>query len=164
MDPPYLDDAPEVRDELLRQAGVAGEWLHGQGYRGTASVDFILVEREGRRVPEVYVCEINARVTGATYPSILATHFTPQGAWLMRNLRLRKPVEGGSLLEMLEGPGHLYHAGDDFGVLPINFNFGRDGLVHKGQFLCLAATPAECHECLRAAESNLPVEWDFDRD
>ena len=127
-------------------------------------MDFLLVEREGGAAPEVYVCEINARVTGATYPSVLARHFTPEGAWLLRNLRLGEPVEGGRLLEMLDWPGHLFHHGNAFGVLPINFNFGSDGFVHKGQFLCLAATPEECEEYLRAAESDLPVAWTVDRD
>ena len=53
---------------------------------------------------------------------------------------------------------------DHFGVLPLNFNFGSDDLVHKGQFLCLATSPDECFECLRAAESDLPVAWEYERD
>ena len=93
--------------------------------------------------------------TGGTYPSVPARHLKSEGAWLMRNLRLREPLEGGRMLEMLEWQGHLYHRGNEFGVVPINFNFGNDGLVHKGQFLCLADGPKECHECLRAAESDL---------
>ena len=163
--PPYCvgrDDA--VRDELLRQAAVAARWLHEQGYRGTASADFLLVYRDGEEMPEAYVCEINARVTGATYPSVLARHLRPEGAWLMRNLRLKEPLEGARMLELLEWPGHLYDLGNSFGVVPINFNFGSDGLVHKGQFLCLADTPEEGQKVLRAAESDLPIEWDYVRD
>ena len=64
--PPYLDQYPGVEEELYRQAGESARWLYRQGYRGTGSVDFLLVEYEDRPTPEVYVCEINARVTGAT--------------------------------------------------------------------------------------------------
>jgi glutathione synthase/RimK-type ligase-like ATP-grasp enzyme len=67
--PPIIKEHPEVEQELWRQASAAATWLHGQGYRGTASVDFLVVER-GRRL-ETIVCEINARVTGATYPAVL---------------------------------------------------------------------------------------------
>ncbi len=168
--PPYLGDGerekrPGVREELLRQAGIAGEWLHRQGYRGTASADFILVERNGdEAAPEVYVCELNARVTGATYPSVLGRHLSPRGAWLMRNVRFQQSLEGARLLGMLEKPGHLYRRGSAAGVLPLNFNFGPDGLVHKGQFLCLGESPEECHAYLAVARSKLPVEWEYERD
>ena len=106
--PPYLGEMPGIREELLRQAGVAGEWLHAQGYRGTASTDFLLVEKESGDAPEVYICEINARVTGATYPSVLARHVAPKGAWLLRNVRIQEPLEGDRLLDLLHWPGHLY--------------------------------------------------------
>ncbi|MCB1065763.1 MAG: ATP-grasp domain-containing protein, partial [Verrucomicrobiae bacterium] len=95
--PPYLMGRPELRREMLRQAGEAGRWLHRQGYRGTGSVDFLVVDYDDGRT-EVFVCEINARVTGATYPSILARHFLPEGAWLLRNLRFEKPLSGEELL------------------------------------------------------------------
>jgi hypothetical protein len=164
--PPYLRDEPGLKEELLRQAGVAGGWLHEVGYRGTASVDFLVViSEEGQASPaEVYVCEINARVTGATYPSVLARHFHPEGAWLLRNIRVREPLAGGRLLELLDGPGHLYGPGDRTGVLPVNFNFGNDDLVHKGQFLCLGENIEACHGVLQSAERDLPVNWDYVRD
>lgn len=160
--PPYLGEHEGLLEEMLRQAGVAGKWLHEQGYRGTASTDLLLVDYEGRDEPEVYICEVNARVTGATYPSVLARHFTPGNAWLMRNIRLSKPCTGRELLAHMRELGHLFEAGDEAGILPINFNFGADGLVHKGQFLCLAPTPEGCYELLTAAEED--VVWEYERD
>lgn len=161
--PPYLRDEPALRSELLRQAGLAGQWLHRQGYRGTGSVDFLVVDRAGSAIPEVYVCEINARVTGATYPSILARHFMPEGAWLLRNLRFREPLTGRDLLAALRDSGDLFVPGrTENGLVPLNFNVGRDGLVHKGQFLCLAHSPAGSHVLLEIAELDLPCEPDRD--
>lgn len=162
--PPYLAEWPGLREELFRQAGLVGRWLAGEGYRGTGSVDFLVAERAGKRVPDVYVCEANARVTGATYPSVLARRFTPRGAWLMRNLRLDQPLEEKEVLQMLRRPRHLYEPGRDRGVLPINVNYGKDDLVHKGQFLCLAPTTEECLAFLDAAAHDLPVAWKPDRD
>lgn len=162
--PPYLDETPSLRDEMMKQAASAGRWLHGTGYRGTASIDWLLTYRKGESIPNVYVCEINARVTGATYPSLLARHFHPQGAWLLRNLRLRIPKTTHELLQMFEGPGHLFHPDRKAGILPLNLNYGDDNLVHKGQFLCIGETTDECHRFLNFAESDLPVEWDADRD
>lgn len=160
--PPYLIDQPYLRKELLRQGREAGRWLHAQGYRGTGSVDFLVVDHESGET-EVYVCEINARVTGATYPSVLARHFLPEGAWLLRNLRFRKPIDGPRLLELLERSNDLYIPGkSDAGVMPVNFNFGKDGLIHKGQFLCLAHSTAGSHVLLELAELDLPCEPDRD--
>ncbi len=162
--PPYLKETNGLRDELLRQAGLVGQWLYRQGYRGTASTDFLWVKREETAAVEVYVCEINARVTGATYPSVLARHFTPNGAWLMRNLRLMESIDEMELLAMLRDSRLLFLPGRTSGILPINFNFGHDGKVLKGQFLCLAPTTVECERLLEQAESSLPVEWHSDRD
>ncbi|GMV91891.1 MAG: hypothetical protein AMXMBFR82_16690 [Candidatus Hydrogenedentota bacterium] len=162
--PPYLSVYPGVRDALFEQAGVAGRWLHEVGYRGTASADFLLVRYEGRHDPGVYICELNARVTGATYPSVIARKFLPEGAWLHRNLRLDAPLPGGALLAMFERGGYLYRPGKTRGVVPVNFNFGPDGLVHKGQFLCLAETCEACAEFLDIAQANTNVEWAVDRD
>lgn len=162
--PPYVADWPGLRSEILSQAGEVGRWLYEQGYRGTASADFLIAEREDQQRPDVYVCEINARVTGATYPSVLARKFTPSGAWLMRNIRLSHPMAGDELLHHFRAPGHLYQPGRVKGVLPINFNFGADGLIHKGQFLCLAPTSDECHDLLDLARGNLGVDWLFERD
>jgi hypothetical protein len=160
--PPYLADAPELRAELLRQAGEAGRWLHGRGYRGTGSVDFIVAMGGDDRFT-VYVCEINARVTGATYPAVLARHFMPEGAWLLRNLRFTQPTTGADLLARLKRSGDLFVPGhSEAGVMPVNFNFGADGLVHKGQFLCLAHSPAGSHTLLELAELDLPCVPDRD--
>ncbi len=160
--PPYLANRPEVREELLRQAGKAGRWLHRQGYRGTGSVDFLIADFEDGH-HEVFVCEINARVTGATYPSVLARHFMPEGAWLLRNLRFEQPLTGEALLDLLRRSGDLFVPGEsEVGILPVNFNFGPDGLIHKGQFLCLAHSPAGSHVLLQLAELDLPCRPDRD--
>lgn len=160
--PPYLAEDHELRAELLRQAGIAGGWLYCQGYRGTASVDF-LVTWDAKGGFKVYVCEINARVTGATYPSVLARHFLPEGAWLLRNLRFDEAVTGRDVLDLLKNSGDLFIPGEsEYGVFPVNFNFGTDGLVHKGQFLCLASSPRRSKLLLRMAELDLPCQIDRD--
>ncbi|MCP4413544.1 MAG: hypothetical protein GY808_13380, partial [Gammaproteobacteria bacterium] len=41
--PSYFSKKDWVHEELFRQATTAGSWLHEQGYRGTASVDFLVV-------------------------------------------------------------------------------------------------------------------------
>ncbi|MBT8044434.1 MAG: hypothetical protein KJO79_05730, partial [Verrucomicrobiae bacterium] len=154
--PPYLCRHSEVKSELLRQAGEVGRWLHGRGYRGTASADFLLVENDDDSFT-VYVCEINARVTGATYPAVLAKHFLPHGAWLLRNLRFTEPVAGDALMDLLRTAHDLFVPGkSEFGVLPVNFNTGSDGLVHKGQFLCLAPSAGGSKMLLEMAKLNLP--------
>lgn len=154
--PSYLREVPGLDEELARQAGEVGAWLHGEGYRGTASVDF-LVTFESERNCTVYVCEINARVTGATYPSVLARHFFPGGAWLLRNLRFTEPMSGEDLLSRLRLSGDLYIPGEsEFGVFPVNFNYGKDGLVHKGQFLCLSRSRLGNRQLLHLAELDLP--------
>ncbi|WP_193213152.1 hypothetical protein [Luteolibacter marinus] len=161
--PPYLDDFPGLLRELLRQAGVAASWLHQQGYRGAASVDFLLA-CHAERPPVVYVCEINARVTGATYPSVLARHFHPRGAWRMRNLELVESLPGETLLEKLGRHSELFSTGRRAGILPVNFNLDPDGRVRKGQFLAIADTIAECRQLMDTARHDLPVEWDYTKD
>jgi len=160
--PPWMDEDPEARGELVKQAQVAGTWLHRQGYRGTASVDFHVADRGGRR--EVRICEINARVTGATYPSVLARHFRPGGRWLMRNLKFGEPQTGQTLLETLEEAELLFHPGMSHAILPINFNTRPDQRVVKGQFLCLGDTVEELWSLLDEARHLLPVKGEFDRD
>lgn len=162
--PGYFDDFPGLHDECRRLAEAAGAWLFSTGYRGTASIDWLIAERHGKPLPDVYVCEINARVTGATYPSLLARHFYPDGAWLLRNLRLRTPLTTSQLLQMFDAPRHLYRPDRSNGIIPLNLNFGSDGLVHKGQFLCLGSTTDECHRFLVLAEQDLPIDWHADRD
>jgi len=160
--PPYWRTLPGCEDQMRDQAEAVGRWLHGGGYRGTASADFLVVERRGRI--EVRLCEVNARVTGATYPSVLARRFSPDGCWLMRNLLLDPPIRGRDLLGALRRAGHLYTDGAQQGVLPINFNVDRAGLVRKGQFLCLGPAETVCLDLLMHAAGVLPVTWTYDRD
>jgi len=159
--PKYFSDHPDYAPELIRQAEVAGRWLHEQGYRGTASVDFLLTETDNDFT--VYVCEINARVTGATYPSFLAKHFLPDGAWLLRNLRFDSPVTDMELLRLLDDSNDLFIPGEsEHGVFPVNFNFDKTGLVTKGQFLCMAPSNKESRHLLRMARIDLPCQTDRD--
>ncbi len=159
---PYEAEHPGLSAELLRQAGIAGQWLHGQGYRGTASVDFHVALRGGE--VEARICEINARVTGATYPALLARRFLPGGAWLMRNIRFRAPVQAEDLLTALRRAGLLYLTTNQRGVLPVNFNTDAEGLVVKGQFLCLDARLDGVRALLETLREVLRVESDYDRD
>jgi hypothetical protein len=160
--PPYVSQHPRLETELFRQGAIAGEWLHLQGYRGTASTDFLVIEKDGN--VEVIICEINARVTGATYPAVLARHLMPDGCWNMRNIQFRKSLTGDQLLALMDRARVLYHAGTSSGVLPFNFNTDPDGKVIKGQFLCLAENQDRCAALLAKAWSELPVEWGYDRD
>jgi hypothetical protein len=160
--PLYWGSVSGVEEQMRDQAVAVGEWLHGAGYRGTASADFLAVDRRGQI--EVRLCEVNARVTGATYPSVLARRFCPGGSWLMRNLRFHPDVPGGELLAALRRAGHLYRLGSEGGVLPINFNTDRDGLVEKGQFLCIGPDQPACLDYLMQSASILPVKWTYDRD
>jgi hypothetical protein len=162
--PPYLNDSPGVMEEIFRQAGEAGKWLHAQGYRGTASADFLVAEGAAPEDRRVWVCEVNARVTGATYPSVLARHYLPGSAWLMRNLKFARLESGEHILQLLEKRGDLFHEGRTSGILPINLNTTAEGRVEKGQFLCLGPTTAECHDQLLRAKKDLPLDWSYVRD
>ena len=160
--PPYLREHPGLEDELLRQARMAGEWLYRQRYRGTASTDFLVIQR-GESV-ETILCEINARITGATYPATLARHFKPRGAWYMRNIRFRKGLDGGNLIALMDYTGVLYRPGQVKGMIPFNFNTDEEGKVIKGQFVCIGDDREDCTNLLLQAWSQLPVEWGYDRD
>lgn len=160
--PSYWKVGSEVEEQLRDQATAAALWLHEVGYRGTASGDFLVLTRRGQ--VETRLCEINARVTGATYPSVLARHFLPGGAWLMRNLRFDPPPTADELLEGLRRKARLFDPGASGGVLPINFNADRAGAIPKGQFLCLGADDEECLEHMIHAAEILPVTWTYDRD
>jgi hypothetical protein len=160
--PPYIQEHSDLKEELFRQGAIAGEWLHAQGYRGTASTDFLIVEKEGRN--QVIICEINARVTGATYPAVLARHFMPDGCWNMRNIQFRKSLDGDQLLSLIDHAQVLYRPGTAKGIIPFNFNTDGQGKVIKGQFLCLGKDHQQCGEVLARAWTELPVEWGYDRD
>lgn len=157
--PPYIHAHPDLANELFRQAGEAATWLHRQGYRGAGSVDFLVTFGKHRTPTTAYVCEINARVTGATYPSVLARHFMPHGAWYMRNLELAEPLPGEQLLERLQRHGELFNLKNHHGILPVNFNLDPNGQVRKGQFLALAEDINECRHLLDTARNDLPVTW-----
>jgi len=159
---PYLIEDEAARAEILHQAEIAGRWLHEQDYRGTTSADFHVIDRGGRR--EVRMCEVNARVTGATYPAVLARHFLPEGAWLMRNVRFNGSLDGEALLSGLRKAEVLFQGGRSTGVLPINLNTDAEGRVLKGQFLCLGGSTEETWEQLRRARQVLPAKGEFDRD
>ena len=151
-------DFPPLRDDLLSQAAIAGQWLHGQGYRGMASTDFVVVKE--KRELRAIVCEINARLTGATYPSLLARHFHCQGPWLMRHLTFDPTLSGEAILRTLDESNLLYSQGDARGVLPLNFNLNMLGRVHSAQFLCLEDTRPRCCELLEEVIGLLPVSRD----
>lgn len=160
--PPYLTDP--LRIELIRQAGIAGKWLHSQGYRGTASADFIVAFGAANDTPVVYVSEINARITGATYPSVLARRFQPDCAWLMQNLRLDTPIEGKRLLKKLDDIALLYYAGSEEGLIPINFNFNQEGLVSKAQMLFIGKDVSRCKELIQRLEQANDLSFQRERD
>lgn len=161
--PPYLDELSDLATELHRLAGIAATWLHRQGYRGAASADF-LVTRHRDGTVTTYVCEINARVTGATYPAVLARHFHPSGAWSMRNFELTSPLHGRDLLDRLRTHDELFDADRRSGILPINFNLDPAGLVLKGQFLAVADKLPECRHLLDIGRRDLPVAWNYTLD
>jgi hypothetical protein len=160
--PPYASQYPEIEQELFRQGAVAGEWLHAQGYRGTASTDFLVIFREGRI--QVILCEINARVTGATYPAVLARHFMPEACWSMRNIQFRQSLDGRQILSLMDRAGVLYRPASSRGILPFNFNIDAEGGVIKGQFLCMGKDQQDCSGLLTRAWNELPVAWGYDRD
>ena len=160
--PPYIKQHRALEEELFRQASIAGKWLHAQGYRGTASTDFLVITR--KRKLEAIICEINARVTGATYPAVLARYFKPDGCWNMRNIQFRKSLDGSQLLSAMDRTAVLYRPGDERGIIPFNFNMDSDGKVTKGQFLSLADEPQECGALLDHVWTELPVEWGYARD
>jgi hypothetical protein len=160
--PPYWQTLQEVQAPMREQSAAVGQWLHQHGYRGTASADFLVVRRRDQL--EIRLCEINARVTGATYPSVLARHLRSGGVWLMRNLSFDSPIDSGELLEVLRRAGNLFSVGSSRGILPINFNADSAGKIRKGQFLCLGAEETECFADLMQSAEILPVKWNYDRD
>ncbi len=163
LSPPlWIGSADDPSPEILRQARLVGRWLHDQNYRGTASVDFHVTVRHG--AAEVRVCEVNARVTGATYPALLASHFNPSGAWLMRNIRFDPPTPTESILGRMRQHDLLFFPSASAGVIPLNFNNQSDGKIAKGQFLCLAPDPPAVSRLLARLQTILPVHHLDDRD
>lgn len=160
--PPYILKRPDIKKELLSQAAEAGRWLHSQGYRGTAGVDFLVVEKDNKL--QVIINEINARITGATYPAVLARYFLPHGAWIMRNLSFHCPMTGSKLISELDRKGLLFEKNIKKGVLPFNFNQDKYGNIYKGQFLFLAPEPVECECLLTQLQKVFPLFTKFDRD
>lgn len=152
----------EEHRELLRQSKLIAPWLHATAYRGPASIDFHVARRG--ETTDVRACEINARVTGATYPSLLARHFQKQGAWLMRNLALPEPLAGGKILDILESSSSLFTPGDTRGCLPINLNTDQSGNITKGQFLFLAPEIDDVADQLSELVSHPEVTLHYDRD
>lgn len=162
ISPPTFVEYKEVKDELLSQAELAGLWLHDQGYRGTGSTDFHLIKRNGQY--EVRICEINARVTGSTYPSMLAHTLMPKGAWLMRNLRFSPPQMSEELLSLLVQENLLFEPGGSKGILPINLNTNDRKEVVKGQFLILGKSHQDVFSLLKKICENHEFKGIYDRD
>jgi hypothetical protein len=161
--PPWIASYPDLREELFRQASTIGRFIHGTGYRGTGGVDFLAIRRNGH--VDAYACEVNARVTGATYPALLARHFCPDGAWTMRNLVFPRDLSEDELLEKLDAAGLLFHRGREAGILPFNFSPAGSSAeaLMKGQFVSLAPDPETSVAGIGRACDVLGVER-FDRD
>ena len=113
---------------------------------------------------DIRACEINARVTGATYPSLLARHFQDNGAWLMRNLALPKALAASSILDILDRENTLFQPGAERGCLPINFNTNQSGEITKGQFLFLAPDVDDAAAQLSELVSHPEIDLHYDRD
>lgn len=161
--PPHDPDAlTEEQRELLAQSKAIVPWLHRTGYRGPASIDFH-VARHGEE-SDVRACEINARVTGATYPSLLARRFQKNGAWLMRNLALPEPLAAAAILDILDSHDTLFRPGMESGCLPINFNMNKKGEITKGQFLFLGPDVYDANRQLAELVSLPQLTLHYDRD
>ncbi len=160
--PPSLAGEEESQNELFRQAGIGAQWLYEQGYRGTASADFHIIERDGQI--EIRLCEINARITGATYPALLARYFKPDGAWVMRNVRFNTLPSSQEILDSLERHGLCFQPNDASGIIPINLNPKNDNSIAKGQFLALGNTVEECEEVFKQISAIESIPGDYDRD
>ena len=161
--PPHLPGAlTEEQEQILAQSKAIVPWLHQTGYRGPASIDFHIARR-GEET-DIRACEINARVTGATYPSMLARRFQKNGAWLMRNLALPEPLAADRILEILDSHDALFKPGASNGCLPINFNIDKKGDITKGQFLFIAPGVDEVCDQLAELVSHPQIELHYDRD
>ncbi|NIP30289.1 MAG: hypothetical protein GTO02_13650 [Candidatus Dadabacteria bacterium] len=155
--PPYLDKYEGLKEELLRQAEIVAKWVQSKNYRGPGSTDFIVAIKEDGF--EVIVCEVNARFTGATYPSVLSRHFMPKGGWLLRNININEPLNGKELLNLIDEEGILFKPGESEGFLPVNFNLDDKGYVDRGQFLYLAENAKKCVAGMEKYCKHLPFEF-----
>jgi len=160
--PPFLKNVPEIQDELMKQGQAVGVWLMEQGYQGTASIDFHVIKRDG--TVEVRVCEINARVTGATYPSVLAKHLAPDQTWLLRNIRFSTPHRDEDILNKMKKNRLLFSTDKLEGILPFNFNSNREGKIFKGQFLFLSDSTAGVNAYLDQLCETFSIRDGYDRD
>lgn len=151
-----------IEAEILRQAEIVTSWVASVGYKGTGSIDFLICEAVD--TISVYTCEVNARVTGATYPSLLAHHFNREGAWLMRNISLAPCMSAGEFLDFMERKGVLYLPGLARGILPLNLILDKDKLITKCQLLVIAGKTEECLEMIETFPALLPSSCVFDRD
>jgi len=151
-----------VFDELIRQAGIVCRWVAATGYRGTGSIDFLVYDQGGRVV--IKVCEVNARVTGATYPSLLARHFQPHGAWIMRNYTFEGCAHTHAFLNTLSARKLLFEPGREAGILPINVITDSGGYLRKAQILFLSPYPEDCRALSDQFPRVLPYGCVHDRD
>lgn len=151
-----------IYDELIRQAVDVARWVSSTGYRGTGSIDFLVYRQAGEL--QVRVSEVNARVTGATYPSLLARHFLPGKAWLMRNFSFGSCLSVRELINIMEARNLLFERGSSSGVLPINFITGDGGWAIKAQLLFLAGKPDECLKMIGKFVDAMPPGCVYDRD
>jgi len=162
--PRFLRRDAALKHDMLAITGAAARWLHAQGYRGPGSADFVVAfDRDGRTHPPI-LCEINARITGATYPAVLARLLAPAGAWLMRNIRFPSAPAGTAILQALDTADLLYRRGAATGLLPINFNPHPRGGIAKAQLLALAPSLRECRQMIDTLPDRLHLEITHDRD
>ncbi len=158
--PPSLESVPQIKEELLAQSKQAATWLFQKGYRGTASADFLVYRQKGKLT--AVLCEVNARVTGATYPAILGRRFNPRGAWLLRNFMMTADLTTRQLLDWLGNHDLLFYPDRKSGVIPYNLIHRPDGHLLKGQFVCLGPRPQDCLQLMQQLTDKLPM--DIDRD
>ncbi len=163
LSPPesFAADSP-THKEILRQAQITTSWIGSLGYSGTGSIDF-LVSTAGEKIT-VYICEVNARVTGATYPSLLARNFNPKGAWLMRNISFGPCMTAQEFFDLLAQRDILYVPGSKKGILPLNVIISENRQITKCQLLVLSPMMQQCVEIIEAFPDLLPSSCTFDRD
>jgi len=151
-----------VYDELIRQARSVCRWVASTGYRGTGSIDFLVYGHEEKKT--IVVCEVNARVTGATYPSLLARNFQPHGSWMMRNYMFQPCSRPKDFFTSLDDQGLLFRANGISGILPINVIPDADGFLWKAQILFMAGRRSECVDLEARFPTVVPRGCVYDRD